>query len=58
MTMPILQAKLTVPPMPEAYLPRPRLDQRWRDCGEATSPATPRFRPLPLRFSWVAAGAG
>lgn len=29
MAMPILQAKLTVPPTPEAYLPRPRLDQSW-----------------------------
>lgn len=29
--IPIRPAKLTVPPTPEAYLPRPRLDQRWRD---------------------------
>jgi LuxR family maltose regulon positive regulatory protein len=31
MAIPILQTKLTVPPMPAAYLPRPRLDQRWRE---------------------------
>ena len=31
MAIPILQTKLAVPPVSAAYLPRPRLDQRWRD---------------------------
>lgn len=31
MKIPILRAKLTAPPLPANYLPRPRLDRRWEE---------------------------
>ncbi|MBI5709724.1 MAG: tetratricopeptide repeat protein [Candidatus Eisenbacteria bacterium] len=31
MTIPILSAKLGIPPLPASYLPRPRLDRLWSD---------------------------
>jgi len=45
MSQPIIPGKLTAPPRPAGYLPRPRLDDRWRDWRDC-------------RLVTVTAGAG